>query len=328
MKLPRRALFGLCVYQSALYTYICTVYSADSFTDFEAQDFKFAPAWGWGILLTQTCFFLLYLTIQSSIWLTIKGEKEFNLAIHRLQLSLHYTLLEEQLQCIRYDWRHACWRMIRSAYASTYGSLMFCCTIITITHTNLYWLLQLHSVWLCIGCPLGCSTVCFYTGNRIDASGVRNERSHDPYIPVHIERIIIMTVQYDLDIYTQSHARLHAVSASYKPVSTLAKNLLNRLDCSQQIIFSSLHHLQYVLGEDWVAQLPDLPSLTMWYLKFHSQDTTEAYTIAKQTQVTSFNKTKMSPKAVIRHWEEVAQADATLTKLITFKASIQPQPTK
>lgn len=72
------------------YIHICTVYSADSFTDFEAQNFKFAPAWGWGILLTQTWF----------LWLTIKGEKEFNLAIHRLQLSLHYTLLEEQLQCI------------------------------------------------------------------------------------------------------------------------------------------------------------------------------------------------------------------------------------
>ena len=65
------------------------------------------------------------------------------------------------------------------------------------------------NVWLCIGRPLGCSTMCFYTGNRIDASVLR--KNHDPYIPVHIERIIIMTVQYDLDIYTQS--RLTAVSA-------------------------------------------------------------------------------------------------------------------
>ena len=53
--------------------------------------------------------------------------------------------------------------------------------------------------------------LCASIQETIDASVLRNERSHDPYIPVHIERIIIMTVQHDLDIYTQS--RLTAVSA-------------------------------------------------------------------------------------------------------------------
>lgn len=146
------------------------------------------------------------------------------------------------------------------------------------------------NVWLCIGCPLGCSTMCFYTGNNrckcieewkitwpLYTCTYRKNHNHD----CTAWSRYIYTVTLDCSF-----------SYNYRFVSTLAKIFSTDSTVVSKSFF--LHYttcMQYALGEDWVAQLPDLPSLTMWYLKFHSRDTTGAYTIL-QNRHRSHDSTK------------------------------------